>query len=95
MAEATKYTGPDGKPSMARVIAFMGAWVGAVALLGGLALAFVEAILKTGSEGGKAIAIAGLGMFTAGGLTKVGSGFAEAVQAKNGNGNGGAKEGVP
>jgi len=72
--------GRDGKPSATRLIAHVGMIAGSVALIGGLGLAVVEAVLKTGSTQGGTIALAGLGTFFSAGATKVGGAFAEKGQ---------------
>jgi len=71
---------PGGKPSATRLIAHVGMIAGSVALIGGLGLAVVEAVLKTGSTQGGTIALAGLGTFFTAGATKVGGAFAEKGQ---------------
>jgi hypothetical protein len=86
MAKETIFRDKDNEKSMARVIAFLGAVGGLVALAAGIVIAILGAISSPPNKDiagvGKDIVVAGLGVFTAGGLTKVGSGFAESLASR-------------
>ena len=86
--DKTIFKDKENAISMARVIAFLGAVGGLVAMCGGLAIVIIAAA-TTGADNatdlakvGRDIVVAGLGVFTAGGLTKVGSGITEAMKKR-------------
>jgi hypothetical protein len=85
--DKTIFKDKENANSMARVIAFLGAVGGLVAMAGGLAIVIMSAATGTDNatdiaKVGRDIVLAGLGVFTAGGLTKVGSGITEAMKKR-------------
>jgi hypothetical protein len=83
-SQITFWQAPDGKESMARRIAWVGFIAGLVLLVLGIAIVIwkVMAVDKDLAGVGKDIVVAGLGVFTAAGLTKAGNGIAEAIRFK-------------
>ena len=85
--DKTIFKDKENANSMARVIAFLGAIGGLAAMGGGLVIVFMAAAAGADNatdlaKVGRDIVVAGLGVFTAGGLTKVGSCFAEAMKKR-------------
>ncbi len=82
--QKTFWQAPDGKESMARRIAWAGFIAGLVLLGLGIAIVIWKVIAgdKDLAGVGKDIVVAGLGVFTAGGVTKAGNGIAEAIRFK-------------
>ncbi len=85
MPEKTNmFQAPNGESSMSRIFAFIGFVVGAIVVAVGVVLAFSGAfsipVNKDITAAGKDIIVAGIGVFTAAGVTKIGNGIAEAIR---------------
>ena len=87
-SDKTIFKDKENANSMSRVIAFLGAIGGLAAMCGGLVIV-IMAVAAAGADNatdfakvGRDIVVAGLGVFTAGGLTKVGGGIAEAMKKR-------------
>jgi hypothetical protein len=79
MKEGTGYLEESpGQRSMGRLLGLVGGVVGAAVTVAGCVLAFVEALERTGTAHGLALAGIGTGMFTSGALGKAWGKQAEA-----------------